>query len=127
VTSASDAYAEELRRRRGWLDSAECGGLDDAALYERFSGVRVVLLRRDRSPGGEVARRFALLAAAARTPVVAVRGPGIADVVRHARDGYVTDDDDENHLRAAVAKLLRDDVVWTRLRAALERTPPKTG
>ena len=119
--TAADAVgpAEEARRRRGWLDAAELlAAKDDARRRKLLNDVRAVLATFDGSDADDTLA-MVKLAQDEGVPVVVVDRPGVREIVGHGRTGYVSDSRDENHLRAAVAKLCRDDVLWLRMRSAL--------
>jgi glycosyltransferase involved in cell wall biosynthesis len=115
------ARAAEAKRRRGWIDAAEvAGAADDVARRRLLADVRAVMATFANA-GEEETLAAVRLAQAEGVPVVVVDKPGVRDAVKHGETGYVSGFYDENHLRAAVAKLCRDDVLWLRMRAALGR------
>lgn len=116
----ADALAE-ARRRRGWIDLPDLLALrDDGARLRELRGLRAVMATfaglADEDLGPALAALA--LAQAAGVPCVVVERPGVAERVRHGASGYVSRSADETHLRAAVAKLCRDDVLWARMRRA---------
>jgi glycosyltransferase involved in cell wall biosynthesis len=119
--TAPATIAEEARRRRGWLAADELARCpDDGARRARLAEIRVVMATFRGAEAEAVAELAAVgLAQREGVPCVVVDRRGVGALVRHGATGYVSDVDDENHLRAAVAKLCRDDVLWSRFAAAL--------
>ncbi len=110
---------DEARRRRGWLDTAELiAAGSDIRRRTLLHDVRAVLATFDGADADAVLG-VVKLAQEEGVPVVVVDRPGVREIVAHGETGYVSGSRDENHLRAAVAKLCRDDVLWERMRGAL--------
>jgi pyruvate-formate lyase-activating enzyme len=87
--------------------------VDDDALLEAILGARLVVFPHRRQTGDSAADRAALwsdlrwlhVAAAAGRPVVATRGPGVEDGVRHGKTGWLVRPGDAAELAVAARDL----------------------